>query len=336
VTISEGQWNVLAVRRVRDKGAIVAGETGVSAPAGAVLYGLDTAGNRHLLVPVADGKVVEDRDSEAVQVGTRTLVQQGRSVVYADLACLKARLVSEFGHVVDDVLEEISAGASATSVCRNALEKWRDLLRAGRSGPLSDSSAAGLFGELSLLRKLSKYSPRAAELWVGPEGGRFDFMGADSAIEVKASVRRYGRLLEINGETQLEAPPGVALHLYYVRLEPVPAGGERLHDVFRDVISSGVSPVLLAGKLARLGVDEAVLGHDSRAFRILETRLYRVEGGFPRITRSSFVGGVVPSGTLRLNYLIDLSGEPPFPLDDRSSEDAMTGLLAAKASGNGP
>ena len=83
--ISEGQWNVLSVRRVADPDAITANDSGFAISSGKVLYGLDVAGNRHLLVPVTDGAVLEDHESQGVQVGVRALSHERRTIVYADL-----------------------------------------------------------------------------------------------------------------------------------------------------------------------------------------------------------------------------------------------------------
>jgi hypothetical protein len=315
MSITEGQWNLLHSRRTAKAEAITANDAGIAVAGGKVLYGLDSAACRHLLVPVAGGEVVEDHESQGVQVGVRTLHHEGVTAVYADLACMKPRFNAEFAHIVDDMLDALASGAAPHSACRNSLEKWRDLLRTVRTDRLDERTAVGLFGELLLLRDLVAVSPTAVRYWTGPGGGRFDFSGSNAAIEVKTSTRRYGRLVEISGETQLDAPAGLTLYLSFVRIEQVPAGGSRLWDLHAAILNAGVSPGDMQEKLKQLDVDEAILRDDPRHFRLLETRLYRVDGTFPRIVRASFVGAELPAGTLRLRYMIDLSGEPPIPLD---------------------
>lgn len=332
--ISEGQWNVLFSRRTAAAEAITANDSGTVVPAGKVLYGIDAAGCRHLLVPVLGGGVAEDHESQGVQVGVRTLHHEGATTLYADLACMKPRFNTEFGHIVDDVLSALAEGAPSASACSNSLEKWRDLLRTGRKGALDERAAIGLFGELLLLRDLVLFSPGAIRSWTGPGGGRFDFSGSDAAVEVKTSTRRYGRLAEISGETQLDAPPGLVLHLNFVRLEIVPAGGQRLWDLHAEILEAGVPASEMKRKLDELDIDDTVLRDDPRRYRMLESRLYRVEGNFPRIVRASFVGAEIPPGTLRFRYVIDLSGEPPFPLDAESRDAVLEKVSRAGADAN--
>lgn len=334
--ISEGQWNLLRSRQTSDVETITANDSGVAVPAGRVLYGIDASGCRHLLVPV-HGEVVQDHESQGVRVGVRCLLNEGKETLYADLACMMPRFNAEFAHIVDDVLHELGAGAPPHSVCRNALEKWRDLLlRADRKGRLDEGEAAGLFGELLLLRDLVTISPNAVRSWTGPGGGRFDFSVSDAAIEVKTSARRYGRLVEISGETQLDAPAGLALHLLFVRIEPVRAGGSSLWDLYTSIIESGASPRAMQQKLNELDLDEPVLMHDERRYRVLESRLYRVEGSFPRIVPASFTDGELPPGTLRLRYLIDLSGEPPVPLDPAAKQSVFQKIFRGDTSVDPP
>lgn len=333
--ISEGQWNVLHSRRSAEADSVTANDSGMSVPAGKVLYGIDSSGYRHLLVPVHGSEVAEDHESQGVRVGVRTLRHEGATTLYADLACLKPRFNAEFGHIVDDVLTALAEGAAAGSACRNSLEKWRDLLRSGQARKLDDRTAVGLFGELLLLLDLATISPHSIWTWTGPRGGRFDFSVADAAIEVKTSTRRYGRLVEISGETQLEAPAGIALYLNFVRLESVPAGGSRLWDLYAAILEAGVPAGDMRRKLEELDLDESALRDDARRYRMLETRLYRVEGSFPRIVPASFAGAGLPAGTLRLRYMIDLSGEPPVPLDGEA-RDAVLRKVSREGANAGP
>lgn len=329
--ISEGQWNLLRLRGTGDAEAIAASDTGISVRGGKVLYGIDAFGRRHLLVPVINEEVVEDHDSQGVQVGIRSLHHGGATTLYADLVCRIPRFNREFGHIVSDVLQALKEGAHPGSVCTNSLEKWRDLLRVLRGGEIDERTATGLFGELLLLRDIASVSPRAAEVWTGPEGGRFDFTSADSAIEVKATTRRHGRLVDINGETQLQAPPELALYLQFVRLELVPAGGTRLRDLHSAIIQAGVPSSEMRRKLDELGIDESVMAIDGKCYRVLETRLYRVDAQFPKIIPASFAGGNLPSGTLRIHYVIDLSAEPPSPLGPAEREAVIGRFIAGSA-----
>jgi hypothetical protein len=327
--ISEGQWNLLRQRAPRG-GAITVSETAVTVPGGPVLFGIDERGHRHLLVPVT-GAVLEDSESRGVQIGTRKLSASQGTTTYADMVCLRPNLAAEFGHIVSDVLDALSGGAAPAAVCHNSLEKWRDLLRGAGARGFDDGTAVGLFGELFTLGRMAVVSPSALVAWTGPEGGRFDFMGHDVAIEVKTSTRRYGRLVEVSGETQLDAPPGVALHLLFLRVEKIPAGGETLGGMLDGLQSTGISAVEIERRLALLGLDASLVKADVRCFRVLETRLYAVDGAFPKIVPASFAAGHVPPGVFHLRYVIDLSAEPPLPIPDAGA-DAIFKRLAGSFS----
>jgi putative PD-(D/E)XK family protein DUF4420 len=329
VGISEGQWNLVQSRRATEVEAITANDSGVAVPAGKVLYGVDAAGHRHLLVPVHGNDVAEDRESQGVQVGVRKLRYESVTTLYADLSCTRPQFNAEFAHIVSDVLEALRNGAAAHTACRNSLEKWRDLLKSPRTRGLDEPAATGLFGELALLAELVAVSPRAVNSWTGPSGGRFDFSGSDTAIEVKTSTRRYGRIAEINGETQLDAPPGLDLYLHFARLETVPAGGNRLWDLYTSILQAGVPHGEMQRKLADASLDDSVIQDDQRRYRVLETRLYPVDRTFPKIVPASFVGGQLPPGTLQLRYVIDISGEPPMPLDAQARVSILRRLLQA-------
>jgi hypothetical protein len=327
--ISEGQWNVLR-QRAPHGDAITVSETPVIVGGGPVLFGIDTAGHRHLLVPVS-GDVIEDHESQGVRVGVRTLAGSQRTTTYADMVCLRPALISEFGHIVSDILAALSHGAAPAAVCRNSLEKWRDLLRGNDVRGLDDNTAVGLFGELFVLRRLARLASSKLGFWTGPAGGRFDFMGRDVAIEVKTSTRRYGRLLQISGETQLDAPAGVALHLLFLRLEKIPAGGETLGDILADLVSAGLSAIEIDRRLELLGLEPSGVKADGRRFRVLENRLYEVNDAFPKIVPASFAGGVLPPGAFHLRYVIDLSAEPPLPVPEADADSIFTKLVGVSA-----
>jgi hypothetical protein len=148
---------------------------------------------------------------------------------------------------------------------------------------------------------------------------------------VKSTLVREGRIVPITSVDQLQAPPDADLILRHTRFERDP-GGSDLAEVVAEVLSAGALHSALARRLLEVGVgiDQVALYAD-RKYRVVETRAYDVSGpSFPRLLRSSFSGGDIPPGTLRLNYAIDLTNEPPFPLD-RNVADAALDALAQEA-----
>jgi hypothetical protein len=89
----------------------------------------------------------------------------------------------------------------------------------------------------------------------------------------------------------------------------------------------------IAKRLAALGGSiEGLDRYSGRRLRKLEARFYNVEVfAFPRITRDSFLGGDLPPGTMHVGYSIDLTNEPPSPLD-QSSEAQVIAEFSKEAS----
>jgi len=297
----------------------------------ALAVGLDALGRRHLLVPVrSEQLVVEDRRSSGVQITRHVLVDGDETRTFVDVICAKVHLNELFDVIVDEMIVEVSAAPQAPDLaCRRVLERWRELIEQESATGAGPERMAGLFAELWHLRELARISPaRALDKWVGPQGGRHDFMGLAASLEVKASLGRSGRFAEIHSVEQLERPIGAALYLAMMKLERAVAAGQNVGQLAEEIGNLGIDRRTLLARMREAGFGPADLSvdHPSR-FTVVESRVYRVDEDFPAITAASFVGGQVPPGVLRLRYLIDLSTDSPAPLPD-DDVPAMYQLLA--------
>jgi hypothetical protein len=101
------------------------------------------------------------------------------------------------------------------------------------------------------------------------------------------------------------------------RFEPDPAG-DSLPDAIDRIAGLGVPHSSILEKLSLLGYRASDATHYSRRrYSLVDWRLYDVESpAFPRLVPGSFGSGVLPPGIVRVNYSIDLTNEPPTPLDD--------------------
>jgi hypothetical protein len=234
-----------------------------------------------------------------------------------------------FSSVVDEVLSALSAagGETPSGTCQQVLERWRELLGPGRSELLSKERLLGLMAELLLLRRIACRSPAAAlNSWRGWESDRFDFETTGLAAEVKASSAREGRSVTIHGVTQLEPPEGATLYLNFVRLEPTQqAGGTSVPDLVRALIQSGVNSAELFRRLGLVGYRASDEEAYRTRFNATECSLFRVDDSFPRIVRSSFVGGRLPERVATVRYRVDLADYPIEP------EPALDELVEAMA-----
>jgi hypothetical protein len=311
-------WEVLAGLQAPTDEMRVREVDAITTPDGHPLLALDRQQRRHLLIPAGAGyTVAEDRRSSGVQVLGHELLDGVRLRQFVDLVCLKPHLDELFSVVVGEVLINLAADMSDPSrTCRQVLDRWRELMDRERTDQPGLETLTGLFGELRHLRRVIEINPDAVDRWVGPTGARHDLLGAGTAIEVKSSRIRRGRFVQIHGHEQLEPPVGGELFLASMKLEPVPAGGESVAELIDSLCGLGADRHQLFSRLHLLGIGQPEIEFCRTVrFEVREDRVYRVDESIPKIVASSFAGGGLPAGILSLTYEIDLSLEPPYPLE---------------------
>ena len=303
-TIEElaGTWAML---ERPDSAMLRSSRTSLSLGDREVQVAIDRAGARHLLVPHADAP--DERTiwrNRALSLSRSTLVgDDGRTATWLVLRCKRADAEEAFTRLCAQIVGRLvdMPGSTITERCIAVLKEWQELF--GGLGT-DEESLTGLIGELLLLLRLARIDPHAAwEAWEGPRGGRHDFRRATAAVEVKATLRSTARIVTINGLDQLAAPAGGTLHLLFTRLERVPGGANTLASLVEQLTELEIPK----GDLLDLLED---MGHSpdtrSTAFETRESRLYAVEGTFPRMTRESFAGGACPAGVSAVTYSVDL------------------------------
>ncbi|MDI6905961.1 MAG: PD-(D/E)XK motif protein, partial [Thermoanaerobacterales bacterium] len=114
----------------------------------------------------------------------------------------------------------------------------------------------------------------------------------------------------INGLDQLDHPENGRLYLYSLRIREEPASSNSLVSLIQRI--GGLltnKPELLdlyEERLAQAGYSPLYAERYSQTrFRVVSERLYLVETGFPRLSTSSFSGGL-PRGVERVEYEINL------------------------------
>jgi hypothetical protein len=179
-------------------------------------------------------------------------------------------------------------------------ERWRHLL----GNALIDKHGYDVLAELLALERLA-IKGNSFE-WSGPFGGVVDIKTPTTDYEVKSTISRYGAVVNVSGQFQLAAASGKPLELVHFRFEPVD-DGLSIDLVCDRLIALGVDADMLEGALNRLGM-EAGCSVRKEEYNLLEARFYMVDDNFPRITPTSFKGGVMPAGVVQLEYGVDLSG----------------------------
>lgn len=306
--------------------------TGVHLTGGQVLFGLDSKGQRHLLLPIhgRDG-AEEDRKSSGVHIVYRELLEGWDRKLFADVICRKPHLHELFSILVTEMLDRVkdSGDPHPAKICSEVLDRWRELLEGISSPLLGIEVLTGLFGELWHLREILKLDSSKLHLWRGPEGARHDISSGVIAIEVKATVAAEGTIFTIHGHRQLEPPLGGRLFLATLQLELADAGGESVPDLIESINEVCDNSHLLFHKLSKVGyrIEDAETYSGIR-FGIIKHSIYLVDDSFPRIIPASFTDAKLPAGVVRLDYQIDLSGAAPEPLPELEHEHLYRALLA--------
>jgi hypothetical protein len=189
-------------------------------------------------------------------------------------------------------------------------------------------------GELLVVERLLVLgAPGDLRFWVGPFSELQDIRSPSHAIEVKVTLVREGRIVSISSVDQLDEPIGADLLLMHTRLDRDPAGFN-LQDLVTRVLGSGAHRDQLDRRLNGLGIAAGdVTPYAGSRFTVSDIRVYDVASyAFPRLLRSSFTDGDIPAGTLRISYAIDLTNEPPHPLEPSVVDLALTALATEAAS----
>jgi hypothetical protein len=291
-------------------------------PKDSIFFAVDANNYRHLLISVGEqSRIKTDIKSAGVQIREHILDDIEDRRKFIDMICLKPSLNDLFTILIGEIFDGLNPDLNnSNEICRKTLERWREFIERGLQEKISESQIIGLFGELYILLKLIKRNPRALEYWKGPLGARHDFMIPGISIEVKTSKKRYGRIIEVNGYDQLEPLPGSSLFIAYIKLEPTP-DGISIKDIIEDILNSSVEKEIFTTLLGGAGFSvEIINSAENLKFRVVEDRIYDVEKDFPHLTSKSFKGDVLPPGVLKLSYQIDISNEPPFPLNSENLE----------------
>ena len=300
----EGLWDAAAQRPVMS--AFRTTTVGVDTTQGPLLVGVDAAGRRHLLVPIAAKHTLkQDVEGRAVVLRRRALEDEHSYRNYASLELVDDKLSDLFTALCVEVADRISAAPDrAVAVLRKVLEDWRALL-AGTREILGPSALAGLFGELHLLRALVARDPGAAAFWTGPSGSAQDFHHGPAAVEVKTTLSPEGRAVRVHGVDQLDVvePGRLLLHWSRVRSDQ----GESVPDLVDEVLAHTDDAGGFRALLRLAGYQETDREiYARRRFEVLESRTYEVGPGFPRIVPAGLGGDAVLAGVGPVEYTVDL------------------------------
>lgn len=287
-------------------------------PWGSVALAVDNDDVRHLLVPILSSTTVRSGlDGPGLMLRKRILEDVGTHTTFADLSCHRPELQYLFDDLCSDVLVEIEGlEHQPMRALYMVVDRWRSLFDRP-VGVLSDESAAGLYGELLVLRRLLESDGSAYQAWTGPQGARHDFVCGSVDIEVKTTSLSEGRIVRIHGLDQLEAPDGGQLLLAVFRLADSHRSGNTttLLSLAEAVLALADDELSVRSLMAQAGyIPGTVESNDTRGYTVTDERWYEVNDAFPRLTRSVLTTAEVPETVVDVDYSIDLAAELPAPV----------------------
>jgi hypothetical protein len=291
--------------------------------------GIDHEGHRHVLVPIGSHQKVRlGLDGPVLRLRKRALEDEESYQSYADLGCLSPDFNDLFSTLCADVLETTeSLPDTPIKALYRVLDRWKALFHA-QGAPLGIEQLAGLFSELKVLEILLQADPSAHRLWRGPSGHRHDFTSSSLAVEVKASLTDGARRARIHGLDQLDTPLDGTLHLAWYRLTRDSSRSERFLDVVDRILRLCDDESAVLGLLAEAGYRSGDVDHyhDVR-FMVAEARWYVVDSTFPALRENDLVAAGIPINVTDVTYTIDLSMEPPNPLDSEHVNRHLNAMI---------
>lgn len=286
-----------------------------------VLLASDSQQLRHLLIPAGE---TAEPPAHALTKGLEVTVDELQADDrparrYFDVACRDATMHSNFTAVAAEIVEELGTGTGdGRKAIEDILARWHWFWDTPPAG-LTDTEAVGLFGELWFLEFwLDPIDAAVLRAWTGPERDRHDFKWAAASVEVKATRARSDGSAShrISTLDQMEDPEQGQLYLFSLRVSPDPIAAHSLNasvDRIRRTLSNRAEPMReFDERLATLGYSPAHRERYDTPFRVVAEELYRVDAGFPRLTRGSFVDGVVPTGIGGIGYSLALVACAPW------------------------
>lgn len=273
------------------------------------LAAIDSAGQKHLLIPLATDVVDGDHASRGVTLGSRVLRVDSGEVTYADLHCRIPSLDLVFERLVEDILSRLIANSSNPVVtCHKVLDDWRALLKAAGQ-TVSPETVIGLVGELEVLRLLARHNPVGAlDAWRGPSKSVHDFVRVGSELEVKTTTSVDGNFVSISNIDQLDPTLTASLHLVVVHARE-DATAPTLDERIDELLGIGLPREGFLAKVASAGyVYGSGVSAEDR-FRVRSVRAWAVGDSFPGLRRAE-LGETRLKGVSKIHYELALDSAP--------------------------
>lgn len=278
-----------------------------------VWYAVDDVGCPHLLISVS--RIESSQQLFSTRGLTAKITELdpegGPRGKWIDIACLDPTNREPFALLAKDIVCAIEGLTEpARDLVVSILERWRWFWTSKPDiKPLSNNEAIGLLAELWFFRYWLS-SPATVRWWRGPLGDRHDFVHPDISIEVKATqIRGDSEATHIISHIdQLDNPSTGSLMLFSLAVSPDTLSTYSLTSLVDEIDSWMLDTAYIQiwrERIHQAGWSPVHANKYRDTYRIVQQCLYRIDEDFPRIIRSSFVGGDLPVGVTELTYTIN-------------------------------
>lgn len=262
------------------------------------------------------------------EIMTMDIPKQGTIHIRLFLVQYQSRDV--FITVCSDLIKSLDGcliNESRRNIIIDFLAKW-DLFfkKYGQEG-LSLEAQLGLFGELWWIKQMIQGGVQpmiAVDSWMGCRRSYHDFEINGNVVEVKTTMTKEPRRVQINNERQLDNRGLQSLNMFALTLTKSASGGETLPDLIKDLRNIFFrKPVAYVfdnslNEAGYLDIHDHMYGNIS--YTVLKEELFHVTEGFPRIID-------VPPGLGDIRYSLVLSSCSGFICDKGDYLKRITGTI---------
>lgn len=223
-----------------------------------------------------------------------------------------------FVSVCSDLAQElrnIDSPGQRRKTLLDFLDRWSHFFERHSLEGLSPERQRGLFGELHWLRRLLGCGiepATAVESWKGCARAYHDFEVSGRMVEVKSTLSKEPKKVQVSNERQLDDRGVLSLHLLVVSLIQARAGGQSLPELVNQVrtgLSADAAALRkLEHSLHEAGYLDAHAHLYDHSYTVRSEELFRVEDGFPRIVD-------LPEGLGDLTYSVLVGACRPYQAD---------------------
>ena len=314
-------------QRIRDQGAGRYVELELE-PGLSIGFIESESGTGGLAIPVDPReKVPEGVDGDGLELKRITLKLGKKMQHCVALTCSTRELEKVFSEFIASVISRMRDGLPGIPALTGAVREYRSLLKRSRSGDVTRETAAGLVGELIVLKRLIERDTGAWRCWNGPLGQTHDFLSGTLAIEVKTTQHQAEPAFEVANAMQLFPPEGGELYLVNHVVIPNAQGQLTVSELSNEIRGLLNDASGFDERVTALGFDPQAPGAwDIHRFQLTETAMYAVTEGFPRMPRDTLERA--PNGVSHIRYRVHLSIASGFRVRDSLVESAVYDRMA--------